>query len=578
MSDATSDVMTPRPARISLFDKSLWIMGVLLVVLGFFLLYPVVVLLIMSFNVLPEIFSDRPVWGLDNWRRAFLEPGIFAALVNTFIVWGGSMAISFPAAVLIAWILARTRIPFSRGFEFMFWLAFMLPGISIVIAWITLLDPYLGLLNVMLGWVPVIGAMSWNIYSVEGIIWVHVVSNGIPVMVILLTPAFRNMDSTLEEAARVSGGTTVMTMIRVTLPLMIAPMALVFALKLLRVFQTFEIEQLLGVPINFYVYSTYIYEMLQSSPPGYGRATVLASLTLAVIALIIPIQRWILNRRRYTTISSKFKPGLIHLGVWQPVALAFVVLTVLILTLVPFLALLGGSFMVRAGFFQLGYTLGHWQTVLSDIQFLRALRTTVILALSTAIISPILFSLLAYIMVRTRWPGRNLLDSIIWVSGAIPGMLSGLGLLMMFLSIPGLSVLYGTIWALLIVVILQGNTTGVNISKGAIVQIGDDMEEASRICGAGWWWTYFRIWLPLLMPTLALLSMMNFVIAAGTTGSIILLASRDTVTLSLLALEYGSASVGNREAAIVVSMIIVAITCVIAVLIRAFGLRQSVRH
>jgi len=553
-------------------------MAVLLLTLGFFLLWPIAILLIQSLNVLPDIFTGKPVWGLKNWQQAFTEPGIFRALGNSILVWGGSMVISFPISVVIAWALARTRVPFSRGFEFLFWLAYMLPGISIVIAWITLLDPYIGLLNVMIGWMPLLADLKWNIYSVEGIIWLHVVSNGIPVIVILLTPAFRNMDAALEEAARVSGGSTLFTMLRVTLPLMVVPMALVFALKLLRVFQTFEIEQLLGTPIGFYVYSTYIYEMLQNSPPSFGKATVLASLTLAVIAVIIPIQRWLLQRRIYTTISSRYKPGLTHLGVWQPFVFFLILVMALILTAVPFMSLLLASFMNRVGFFQLGYTLANWQTVLSDTLFLNALGTTLIISATAAFFSPILFSLLAYIIVRTRWRGRQILDTMIWTSGAIPGMLSGLGLLLMFLNTPGLNALYGTIWALLIVVILQGKTTGVNISKGTIVQIGDEMEEAARLSGAGWWRTYFKVWLPLMMPTLALLSMMNFVTAAGTTSSIILLASRETTTLSLLALEYGSASVGNREAAIVVSMIIIAITCIIAASIRYVGSRYSVNR
>jgi iron(III) transport system permease protein len=430
----------------------------------------------------------------------------------------------------------------------------------------------------MLGSVPFVGKLQFNIYSITGIVWVHVVTSGIPVMVMLLTPAFRNMDAVLEEASSVSGGSTFATMFRVTLPLMAPPIVLVFALKLLRVFQTFEIELLLGTPINFFVYSTYIYSILQNTPPAYGQATVLASVTLALIAVIIPIQRWILQRKSYSTITSKFKPGLIHLGAWQPVAFILVVLVIALLTVVPFTALLVSSFMNRAGFFRLGFTFNQWQTVISDPLFLRALGTTVILATTASIVSPILFSMLAYIMVRTKWHGRKILDSMIWVSGAIPGMLSGLGLLMIFLGTPGLNVLYGTIGALIVVVVLQGHTTGTNISKAAIIQIGNDMEEAARIAGATWLRAYFTIWLPLLMPTMALMAMWNFVTAAGTTSTIILLASRDTTTLSLLALEYGSESVGNREAATVVSLIIIGMTCVMAIIIRAFGLRRSVRH
>jgi iron(III) transport system permease protein len=194
------------------------------------------------------------------------------------------------------------------------------------------------------------------------------------------------------------------------------------------------------------------------------------------------------------------------------------------------------------------------------------------------VLSPLLFSVLGYILVRTRLPGRGALDLMIWSSGAIPGILAGLGLLWVFIGTPGLNFLFGTIWALIIVVILQGKTTGVNIMKGVLVQVGADMEEAARVSGAGWLRTYFRIWLPLLMPTLILLAVMNFVSAAGATSSIILLASRDTMTLSLMALELSSSAISNREAASIISIFIIVFTVTGALLVRYFGRRLGVRH
>jgi ABC-type sulfate transport system permease component len=104
------------------------------------------------------------------------------------------------------------------------------------------------------------------------------------------------------------------------------------------------------------------------------------------------------------------------------------------------------------------------------------------------------------------------------------------------------------------------------------------MEEAARVSGAGWVRTYFQIWLPLLMPSLMLLAVMNFVGAAGATGSIILLASRDTMTLSLMALELSSIAVSNREAASIISIFIIALTVSGALIVRYFGLRLGVRH
>ncbi len=555
-------------------------MAVVLVVLGFFLIYPVVFLLVNSFNTSPEFFGATRTWGLENWRTAWNDGRLFRSLANTLMIWGSVLVISFPTAVLISWTLARTKLPFSHALEFTFWIAYMMPTLATTIGWIMLLDPDFSILNTFLAKLPFIGQSPFNIYSVPGIVWAHLMANGISLKVMLLTPAFRNMDATLEEAARVSGASNLFTMLRVTLPLMISPMVLVLVLQLLRIFSSFEIEQLLGVPINFYVYSTLIFNLARSDPPSYAQATVLASITLGVIALIIPFQRWILSRRNYTTISGSFKPGLIDLGKWRLVVFGAIASLLFVLTVAPFLSLLLGSFMTRAGFFNVKaiYTLAHWQTVLTDRVFLQALWTTLTLAVTASILSPLLFSLLAYILVRTRWPGRGALDTIIWVSAAIPGILAGLGLLWMFLGTPGLSVLYGTIFALLIVVVLQGITAGTNVMKGMFVQIGQDMEEAARAAGAGWIRTYFRIWIPLLMPTLVLLATLNFVGAAGNVSTVILLAARGTTTLSLLALEYSGPITRMREAAGVVSIVVIIMTVGLATAGRAWSRRLGVRH
>ena len=553
-------------------------MAAVLLTLGYFLIWPVLLLLINSFNAASDWFVEPRTWGVKHWMNAFQRPGLLRSLGNSLLIWSLTVSVSFPVGVAIAWFLARTKIPYSHTLEFLFWVSYMVPSLPTTIAWITLLDPDVGMINVALKKLFQLDQGPFNIFSVPGIVWANLMGHGISIKVMLLTPAFRNMDATLEEAARVGGAGNLRTLFKVTLPLMIAPMMMVFALQLLRVFQSFETEYLLGLPFGFFVYSTKIFALIRNQVPNYGEATVLASITLLMIAMIIPLQRWILERRRYTTITGNFRPGLIDLRACNYVAFTVIALLLFFLTIGPLAILVLGSFMQRIGYFVLGFTLDHWRLVLTDPVFVKALRTTLALAGSAAIMSPLLFSILAYILVRTRLPGRGALDAMIWSSGAIPGILAGLGLLWVFIGTPLLNFLFGTIWALIIVVMLQGKTTGVNIMKGVFVQVGADMEEAARVSGAGWIRTYFRIWLPLLMPTLILLSVMNFVSAAGATSSIILLASRDTMTLSLMALELSSTAVNNREAASIISIFIIAFTMTGALLIRYFGLRVGVHH
>jgi iron(III) transport system permease protein len=157
-------------------------------------------------------------------------------------------------------------------------------------------------------------------------------------------------------------------------------------------------------------------------------------------------------------------------------------------------------------------------------------------------------------------------------------MLSGLGLLWVILATPGLNWLFGTIWILIIVAILQGKLTSTQMFKSTFLQMGQELEDAARISGAGWLYTYFRIWLPLIAPVLVLMGTLNFVLAAGATGSVILLASRETVTLALLALEYMTTSVGAaREVAGIISLFVVAMTAGLALIARWLGFHVGVK-
>ena len=328
-----------------------FIISIFIILLGALIILPVILILLTSFMVQPEIFVGDRIWGLGNWVSAFQEPRIFRALWNTFLVWGLTMIISMPVSVVIAWVLARTKVPCSHGLEFMFWVAYIIPGA--VIGWILLLDPQIGIINVLIREVFTdLTEGPFNIFSVGGIVWVHLMGNGIALKVMLLTPAFRNMDVSLEEAARVGGSSSIRTMLRVTLPLMAAPITLVFALQLVKIFQSFETELLLGAPWGFYVYSTLIYDLVRNmEPPHYGEAAVLASLTLLIIAMVIPFQQWMLSRKKYTTITGTYKAGLIDLGSWKWIVFALLAALHFVLTVIQLASLVVGSFMTPLGLF-----------------------------------------------------------------------------------------------------------------------------------------------------------------------------------------------------------------------------------
>jgi iron(III) transport system permease protein len=298
---------------------------------------------------------------------------------------------------------------------------------------------------------------------------------------------------------------------------------------------------------------------------------------LIFLVAFIPIQRRLIARRQFTTVTGQFKPKLVELGAWRIPATIFVGFVVFLLDVVPILSVFGGSFMTRFGFFNLPktWTLEYWKMALSDPRILQAFQNTLIVAFSAAIFGAFFFSLVAYVLVRTKLPGRGILDSICWLPSAIPGVLSGLGLLWMFLGAPFFRPFYGTLFLLVIASVLGGITLSTQILKANFVQLGNELEEASRMSGAGFWRTYFQVVFPLMAQTMVLVGVLKFMFAAQHTSSIILLATSETRTLSLLALDQVAA--GYREVASITVIFIMLLTLGVALVARSFGLKVGIR-
>jgi iron(III) transport system permease protein len=546
---------------------------VLLLVLALLVLYPVVTVVLSSFQ------TSRPgqaaTWSLDAWRVALSDPSMLQAIWNTILLMVAQHGLSFPIAIALAWVLARTDIPGAHWLEFAFWIAFFLPALPVTLGWILLLDPEYGLANQVVA--AVLGHGIFNIYSFWGIVWAHIASTSIAVKVMLLTPAFRNLDASLEEASRISGSSTLGTVWRVVVPVMAPAILVVALLAAIHSMQAFEIEAILGPPFQFFIFSTKVYRLINQEPPLFAAATALSTGVLVLVMPLIFLQRWMTTRRSYTTVSGQFRGGKVRLGRWRGPIFALVLGVALLITVVPFAFLLLGTFMKLFGFFNLPqpWTTEHWGRVLGDPIFLTSVRNTLAMAFGTAAVAVALFSLIAYVAVRTRYAARGALDFISWFPSTLPGIILGLGLLWVFLGNPVLRSFYGTLAILIIATVISTMTLGVQIIKSHLVQFSFELEEAAKIGGGGWWHVYQHVILPLLMPVLLLVGAVSFISAARNVSTVALLATSGTRPISLLQLDFMVE--GRYEAAAVVGVIVVLLTTGIALIARIFGLRLGVR-
>jgi iron(III) transport system permease protein len=537
----------PRPRRLELQGV---LCTLVLAAVALCVVFPLLLIALQSLQVAPPGQPAR--YGLDGWRAAVGEPGLRAALVNTLTVTFARQLISLPLAVLIAWLLARTDLPGRSWIEFAFWAAFFLPPFTVTLSWILLLDPEYGLVNTSIAALPFVAAGP-----------------------ILLTPAFRNMNAAFEEASRVAGAGTLRTALRITVPVMAPAILSVLLLGTMVSLQTFEVEQVLGLPFRFFVFSTTIYDLLVTRVPRYDAATALAVLILAAMLPLVFAQQWLTRGRRYTTVTGQFQSRVHALGRARvPVTIGVLALVVVVLGVPVAFALLG-TFMKLFGFFHVPdpWTLANWQTVLGDELFLRSLHNTLVLSIGTAVAAILVHSLIAYIIVRTSYAGRRLLDFVSWLPFTVPGIILGLALLWLFLGVAFLRPLYGTTTLLIIAGVIAGMPLGVQIIRSGLMQLGGELEEASRIAGATWWTTYRRIILRLMAPTLLAVGMITFVGAARNIGNFALLTTTANRPLSILQLDY----VAQRkfEEAVVVACIIMFVSLAGALFARLLGLRSG---
>ena len=556
-----------RPIRLAEFLA----LALLAVVMGL----PLLFLLTGSFNLAPP--GKGAVYGLDNWIRAFSDPGTLSALWMSFILSVVRLMPAMILSVVFAWLIARTDMPGGKVLESFCWIAYFVPDFPLILAWILLLDPNFGFLNTLAKSIPLGGGPLFNPYSFWGIVWVHTSTGGIWFKVMLLVPVFRRLGATLEEAARVSGANTLAMLRRITLPVLSPMILAISVLSFIRGLQSFNTELLLGTPAGIYVYSTRIYDYLQREPRAYGEATALGSVFLLVLAILLFFYwKYLSSNKKFTVVTGQGYSTLrVKLGKWKYVALGGCLLYIAVMMVLPLLFLVVGSFMRRYGFFHIAspFTLNHWKNLFLDPIFLLALKNSLIIASVTALGGVLLYSAVAYLVVSRRSLVGSVLESLCWIPHVLPGILLSLSVLWLFLATPLRFIFYGTVWGIAMALILADSPIATQAFKAGFLQLGPDLEEAARVSGASWRATYRRILLPLLAPIATAVGLMNFGNALTSISTPVLLYSHQSRPLAILLLEYSFT--GELERAAALGLLITAIIGSMMIVGRKFGLQLS---
>jgi iron(III) transport system permease protein len=540
-------------------------------VLIYLAVLPLFMLIMGSFQA--EIAPREFVYTLKNYQTAYASEYTYSTFKNSLIFAGGSSVLTFIFGTMLAWLTERTNTPLRKLFVPIAVVPLILPGVLESIAWIFLLSPKFGYLNVWSMHLFGLQSAPFNVFSLPGMIWVHSVGQ-VPLAFLMMTAAFKSMDPSLEESAMMSGANTWQTVKRVTLRLLAPTAGSVLLILFVRTLESFETPALIGIPARIYVYTSEIFLAFNEYPPDYGRGGALAVGLLLLSALGV----WLYTRatkegKKFQTVTGKaFRPRQYDLGPWRWVGFAFLAGYFTFVVLLPFLVLFWASFLPFFAAPSLDalnkLSLDNYRYLSSFRPFWEAMKNSIILATATATVAMVLTSLVAWIVYKSKLRGAWILDILAFIPITIPGIVMGMALILLYVAFP--IPIYGTIWVLLIAYVTRFIPYGMRSSSGSIMQIHSELEEAAAASGASWWETFRRVTLPLLRPGFVAGWIYICIVSFREFSTSVLLATGESRVLSILLFTMFEQGQVTIVAAIGVLMIVTLLS-VVAVFYKLTG-------
>jgi iron(III) transport system permease protein len=497
------DTARPTSRAVSFFMRPANLVFVgLVAIVGFLGLYP-------SFFLLYGSFTDAPLgvpghFTLANYVQAYADPQTYKLVLTSFGFAFGASSLSVALSFTLAWITIRTNAPFRKFFELTAIVPNILPTLLIAISWVLLLNPNNGLINIVL--VDGLGLKQalFNIYSVPGLIFVEGLILS-PLAFLIIAAALKSMDPSLEESARTLGSGEFGVTRRITFPLMRPAILAAGTLNFVRAIESFDAPAIIAIPARIEVFTTKIYrEALGSFPTNQNLAAAYGVGILVIALVFVYIYRSLTSQTEsFATVTGKgFRPREIDLGPWKYLASAVAFGLLILMVLLPLMVLLLVSLMPyfhvpnRQTWHTL--TLDHFRAIIESSRTYRAFANSLFLSVVGATLCILLAALVSYFTVKTKITGRGLLEGLVFVPWAFPGVALAMGLLWAYVDFP--IPVYATIWILLIGYVTRFLPYGVRAVSSSVIQIHKELEEASTVSGAGFLSTFRRIIVPLMRP------------------------------------------------------------------------------
>ena len=534
--------------------------------------FTVVCLIVLVVLPLSSLVIES-VWRGDHLTLRFFIEALSGrlyreALFNSLELGAWTALFSLIIGLPLAWATARTNTPAKGFIRLTATLSYLSPPFLSAIAFVNLFSPNAGLYNVFVR--KVIGAhwLTFNIFTMQGLVLVTVLHT-FPYVFLLASSALESVDASYEEAAQSLGAGKLRTALAITAPLVAPAVLSGVLLAFVNAISLFGSQAIIGLPGRIVTLPTRIYALFDF-PPQNGLASALSLLFVAVTLAALYLQRSFLAKRSFVTLGGKgSRPQLMDLGTGRWLIFSFCALVFVTAVVAPYSVLLAISLSKSwgTGFWQ-GLTLKNYRFVLFDYDVTRrAIENSLMLAVAAATIVVFLGAMISWIDLRTKAPGRKLLDYVALIPLGLPGIVMAVGLIQFWLPMP--IELYGTLTILLMAYVGRYIPLGARAANTVLRQIDPTLEESARILGAGWGVTMREITLPLMRPGLFAGWLLVFVPVVQELSASILLFSSGTTTLAVAIYNLYDTGYTEPVAALaIINMIIIGLATALA---RKFG-------
>lgn len=521
----------PLRARRWRMDPTLLLFAVLVLVLFALVVNPIVRLIWESLRA-----SDGSLT-FTHYLDAFGKTRNLKALWNTLTLGLAATGLATSFGVPLAWAVSRTNMPGRQLIQGGVFATFVMPPFLGAVAWILLAGPNAGWLNRRWAALTSADGGPFNIFSFWGIALL-IALYAFPLVYVFSKSAFDLISTEMEDAAAIHGASGPQVLARITLPLAMPAIIGSAILVFLEAISLFGTPALLGIPARINVATTQMSTFFEH-PLRMGTAAAYSMPVLAVTVLLLLLQRRLLARKGYVSVSGKGgdrRP--LDVGPFKWVLCAYGAFICLLAVVLPVGILLQSAFAKAwgKGLEWSNLTLANFHYIFFEQMTVRqAMLNTVLYALAAASVCVLLGLVVAYVTQRRLLPLPGLIQFMALAPFAVPGIILAVGFYAAYAGAP--FSLYGSGWLIVIAYITRFLPIAATTAGAGLRSLNPELEEAVRILGGSRLLVLRKVVMPLLKKTLIGAFMLVFVIATRELSTAVFLTGPQSRVMSVLTLD-----------------------------------------